>query len=104
MLLQVDIESNALTLSVHREELKQDGEEGKEGENQETEKGKKQKASDSGPTWHCAERLGVFSKRRVRLPKHADTSAARASYTDGVLTIQVPKKPHVGTSIKLTIN
>jgi hypothetical protein len=104
VLLQVGIESNALTLRVHHEGRKQDGEEGDEGDKQETGKDKKQTASDSDPTWLCAERLGVFSKRRVRLPKHADTSAARASYTDGVLTIQIPTKRLVDTSIKPTVN
>jgi HSP20 family molecular chaperone IbpA len=46
----------------------------------------------------------MFSNRRVRLPKHADASAARASYTDGVLTIQMPKKSLANTSIKLAVN
>jgi HSP20 family molecular chaperone IbpA len=104
VLLQVDIENNVLTLRVHREKREKVGEENKEGQKKETEKGEKQEASASGLKWHCAERCGMFSKRSVRLPKHADTSAARASYTDGVLSIQIPKKPLADTSMKLAVN
>jgi hypothetical protein len=72
VLLQVDIESNALTLRVHHEEHNLDGEEGDEVDKQETKKGKKHKASDLGPTWNCAERL----KRRSFLETQGSPAQA----------------------------
>jgi Hsp20/alpha crystallin family len=99
-MLQMAIDKSVLTLRVHHEEEKKDDKKSEEGK----EKGKEQKASDAGITWHHTERFGVFAKRRVRLPENADTSAASASYTDGVLTILIPKKPLVDTSMKLTIS
>jgi HSP20 family protein len=100
--LQVDLGKNLLTLSVNHEEAKKDDSKSEEGK--EEGKDEERKASDAAITWHRTERFGVFGKRRVRLPENADPSAASASYTDGVLTIKIPKKPLVDTSMKLTIS
>jgi HSP20 family molecular chaperone IbpA len=104
VVLQVDIDKNLLTLSVHQEEDEKENQKSEERKEEGKEEVKEKKASDSGITWHHTERFGVFAKRRVRLPENADTSAASASYTDGVLTIKIPKKPLVDTSMKLTIS
>jgi hypothetical protein len=62
------------------------------------------KGKPAGVKWHCSERGGVFAKRTIRLPRTADTSAASATYTDGVLTVRFPKKAPVDTSVKLAIS
>lgn len=41
------------------------------------------------------ERSSAFSGRSLRLPEAADTSAIKASYKDGVLTLDIPKKQQV---------
>lgn len=87
------MEKNVLTLTVNLEEKKGDS----TSEVSEKEEG-------FGTTWHHRERSSVFVKRTVQLPESADTSAASASYTDGVLIITFPKKSLAATTAKLTIN
>lgn len=45
-----------------------------------------------GVTWHRVERSSVFSTRTLRLPQSADTSAIKAAYDNGVLSLNIPKK------------
>ena len=93
----MDIEKNVLTLKVDHEEKIQENHSGE---------GKKQEGSEpSAPTiWHRTERSRLFVQRSVALPETADTSAAHASYVDGVLSITFPRKPLVESTTKLTIN
>ncbi|MCB1188647.1 Hsp20/alpha crystallin family protein [bacterium] len=67
--IEVQVENNVLFISGERRM-----EEKKEGEN-----------------WHFVERsYGSFS-RSFRLPKNVDSEAVKASYTDGMLSISIPK-------------
>lgn len=50
--------------------------------------------------WHRTERSRKFLQRRLPLPDSADTGAASATYSDGVLAIHFPRKdPESATSI-----
>lgn len=99
----MDIDKNILTLRVQREEKKQssNSEEAKDTEEEEDASASKRKAP---ATWHRTERSQVFVKRSIRLPETADTTAGKASYKDGVLSITFPKKAPVDTSMKLAIH
>lgn len=58
-----------------------------------------------GPsTWRCAERSQAGLARILRLPISVDAAAAHASFSEGVLTINCPKKPLGDTSTELAIN
>ena len=95
--MQVDIEKNVLTLKVDHEEKTQESHSGQS---------KKDEGSEATApiTWHRTERSRMFVKRSVVLPESADTSAAHAAYTGGVLAITFPKKPVVEAATKLVIN
>ena len=82
---QLDVENDVLVLSVNRSENKDEEKE------------------EAGIKWHHTERSHVFMKRSLRLPDTADMSGASASYTDGVLSVSVPKKEIEATKTKLTI-
>jgi HSP20 family protein len=85
--INIDVDGNILTLSV----------------NQKKEKEREEKDKDTGITWHHSERSSWFVKRAVRLPDTANTAAAKATYTDGVLAIDFPKKSIEDTKTKLAI-
>jgi HSP20 family protein len=88
--ISVDIDSNVLTLKVDHEEKKEESQAADPKE-------------EGSTTWHRSERSRVFVKRSVKLPEAADTSSGKASYTDGVLSIQFPKKALAPPPTKLTI-
>ena len=97
--MQVDIEKNVLTLKVDHEENTQ------ESHSAPPQPQQADAADASAPvTWHRTERSRTFVKRSVVLPDSADTTAAHASYVDGVLAITFPKKPVVDSATKLVIN
>ena len=53
---------------------------------------KKQEKEEEGAQYHLAERVyGVF-QRSFTLPASIDASKVKASYKDGVLVIEIPKK------------
>lgn len=83
--MQVGLDKGVLTLTVDHKEEKQDTGGGDE---------------QHHAKWHRTERSRKFLQRRLRLPPAADTSAASATYSDGVLAIHFPKKdPESTTSI-----
>ena len=45
----------------------------------------------AGVTWHAVERSRRFQRRAIRIPEAVDTSNVNATYTDGVLTVTIPK-------------
>jgi HSP20 family protein len=54
---------------------------------------KKTEREDKGDTWYFSERQYGSFQRAFRLPPDADDAAVKAGLKDGVLTIQVPRKP-----------
>lgn len=48
--------------------------------------------TNNGTTWHAYERSCGSFARSIRFPVAVDTEAAKASYLDGVLKVEVPKK------------
>ena len=51
------------------------------------------KEGEEGPKWHRYERSQHFVQRTVRLPETCDTDNIKARYENGVLKLDVPKKP-----------
>lgn len=68
--LKVNVDNNVLTI---RAEKKQDGPE------------------DVG-CYYCSERIFGTFQRSFTLPTTVDTAKVKASYRDGVLTVEIPKK------------
>lgn len=56
------------------------------------EESKEEDKEEDGVKWHRVERSAAFSGRSLRLPEAADTAAIKASYKDGVLSLDIPKK------------
>ena len=62
------------------------------GENQLSIKGERKAPEHEGGTWHRQERgFGSFS-RMIELPEPVDTEKVTAEFTNGVLTITMPKR------------
>jgi HSP20 family protein len=88
--ISVDIDNNVLTLKVAHEEKK---------EETRTDDPEKEGAT----TWHRTERSRVYVMRSIVLPEAANTDAAKATYNNGVLSINFPKKAPAPPPIKLSI-
>ena len=75
-------------------------------DNRLTIKGEKhQEAETDGKNYHRVERRYGSFQRSFTLPRHVETDAIKAQFTDGVLTLEIPKaevaKP---TEISITTN
>ena len=66
---------------------------------------KHQQAETEGKNYHRVERRSGSFQRSFALPRHIETDGIKAKFTDGVLTIEIPKaevaKP---TQISITTN
>ena len=66
---------------------------------------KHQEAETDGKNYHRVERRYGSFQRSFTLPRHVETDAIKAQFTDGVLTLEIPKaevaKP---TEISITAN
>jgi HSP20 family protein len=59
----------------------------------ERETGKDETKEEGGVKIHRSERSHQFVQRTVRLPETAEMEKIKASYKDGVLHLEVPKRP-----------
>lgn len=71
--IEVAVDDGALTIEADREETLEEDE------------------SDAGPQYHRRERRRTAVSRRIRLPVEVDETEAAAQYTNGVLTVTLPK-------------
>jgi HSP20 family protein len=71
--IKVNVEGDVLTISHEHAARKED------------------KKEDNGVKYHRVERSSAFVQRRVRLPESADMSKIKAAYTNGTLTLDIPK-------------
>ena len=66
---------------------------------------KRQEAETDDKNYHRVERRYGSFQRSFTLPRHVETDAIKAQFTDGVLTLEIPKaaaaKP---TEIPITVN
>ncbi|MDE0468368.1 MAG: Hsp20/alpha crystallin family protein [Candidatus Poribacteria bacterium] len=66
---------------------------------------KRQEENSEGKNYHCVERRYGSFQRSFTLPRHVETDGIKAGFTDGVLTLGIPKaevaKP---TEIPITVN
>jgi len=56
---------------------------------------KKQSETKEGVNWHRVERRYGAFRRSVTLPRGAAGESAKASFADGLLTIEVPKREEI---------
>ena len=80
-----DVEKDLLTLSVESKSEKTD------------------KKKEDGVTWHHTERSSSFMKRCIRMPETADLDNVKASYQDGTLHVEVPKKEVAKSNKRINI-
>lgn len=78
-------ETDDIDITVHEGTLTVDAERDEETEKSAAEVG-------DGPRYHRRERRRKSASRRVRLPVDVDETAASATYTNGVLTVTLPKE------------
>jgi HSP20 family protein len=64
-----------------------------------TEKKEETGEKDSSGTWIRRERRDSYFSRSFELPEDADGEKIEASFKDGLLTIQLPKKPEASPRI-----
>jgi HSP20 family molecular chaperone IbpA len=83
--MQVVIEKQVVTLNVYHQE--------KEGE-------RHSRGVREGPV---TKRPRMFVKRSILLPKAADTSRCKVSYSDGVIRMRFPKQDVLGATTQLSI-
>ncbi|KAK2077484.1 hypothetical protein QBZ16_004329 [Prototheca wickerhamii] len=61
------------------------------------------KEDDKDKKYHRYERTQTFVSRSVRLPQTADLGKVKASYTDGVLSLEIPKQEEKSSSRRITV-
>ncbi|MEF8780431.1 MAG: Hsp20/alpha crystallin family protein [Haloferacaceae archaeon] len=71
--IEVAVDDGSLTIEADREETLEE------------------EVSEDGPRYHRRERRRTAVSRRVRLPVEVDETEATAQYTNGVLTVTLPK-------------
>ena len=71
--IDVSVDGDVLRINVHHKEQKEE------------------EKDEGGVKWHRVERSSMFSGRALRMPDTADLGSIKASYTDGVLKLDVPK-------------
>ncbi|KAL3142132.1 hypothetical protein ABBQ32_004749 [Trebouxia sp. C0010 RCD-2024] len=72
--IKVSVDEELLTISVAKKDEKE------------------QKTQDKGVRVHRMERTASFMSRTIRMPTAAELGQVKATYNDGVLQLQVPKK------------
>ncbi|KAK9819962.1 hypothetical protein WJX72_004492 [[Myrmecia] bisecta] len=53
--------------------------------------------------WHRMERQVDFARRSIRLPDNADLSKIKATYVNGVLTVEIPKIDQKGRQRQINV-
>jgi len=56
---------------------------------------RKQESAEEGKTWHHVERRWGTFQRKLALPKAVDQEKIEATFKNGVLTVDLPKKAEV---------
>jgi HSP20 family protein len=64
-----------------------------------TEKQEESKEKDEAGTWIRRERRESFFSRSFELPEDADGEKIEASFKDGLLTVELPKKPEATSRV-----
>jgi len=65
---------------------------------------RKHEEEKKGKGWHRVERSFGLFERQLELPEYADATKCEATYKNGVLTIELPKKPEAKPrSIKVNV-
>ena len=64
---------------------------------------KEKKEDDKDKKYHRYERTHTFVSRSVRLPQTADLGKVKASYADGVLSLEIPKQEEKSSSRRITV-
>lgn len=80
--IKVNVDHDVLRISVEKAEEKAEDKE------------------EEGRRWHRMERSSYYSGRALRMPSRADLDNVKASYQDGVLRLEVPKKTEEQMGIK----
>eukprot|EP00887_Chlorella_sp_A99_P007407 scaffold2.g7407.t1 len=61
---------------------------------------KEEKKEEAGRKWHRYERSSTFVGRALRMPESADMEKVRAKYENGMLVLDIPKKPEAKAEAK----